>query len=76
MCKGSVVNGVCYGCGGSGIARPHQYADRSKPRRGTQWVIVNAQGDHLAINTDRAKLEALLPTITNAVAIEEYRRPS
>lgn len=68
--KGMVVNGVCFGCGGSGIRRLQPRAERSKGRI-TQYVIVDIDGRHLAMNPDRNFLEQLLPTLTGAVGIIE-----
>lgn len=70
--KGSVINGICYLCNGSGKrVRRVKVTNRSNGKS-HQFAIVNALGQHLAINTDRAKLEAMLLTITNAVDIVEF----
>lgn len=66
--RGWVVNGVCFKCGGDGKHRPRYYAPRGSGRI-IHFAIVNAEGHHLALNTDRAVLEAMLPTLAGATGI-------
>lgn len=56
--RGMVINGVCYGCGGNGKARPRGHAS-SRSVRVRQWALLDANGRHLAINTDRDVLAQL-----------------
>jgi hypothetical protein len=67
--RGLVVNGVCFKCGGDGQHRPGVHANRRYVRV-VQYALVNAQGHHLAINTDRTVLEALMLVTPNAIRIE------
>lgn len=72
VCKGSVVNGVCYGCNGTGKRVPRAVNVNRSRGKSHQFAVVNALGQHLAINTDKAVLEALMTNIVNAVGIVEF----
>jgi hypothetical protein len=70
--RGSVINGVCYGCGGVGVV-PIRPRASWKSRRVVQYAAVDSCGAHLAINTDRDMLESLRSSIPGIVDILEMK---
>lgn len=68
--RGRVINGVCYKCGGDGKHHASAYAHPSRGSRVVEFVAVDAQGHHLALNQDRAILERIAPSLAGYDHIE------